>query len=134
VNSLILRTASPLLLILLALYSMFVLWRGHYEPGGGFVGGLLLAGGVALHALSTDSFKARAVLRALPRTLIGVGLLVGVASGVAGLFAGAELFAPLWGGYIPGLGAVGTVPLFGISVYLVVAGTSTEILLTLAEE
>lgn len=133
-NSMILRTAAPLLLILLAIYSMFVLWRGHYEPGGGFVGGLLLAGGVALYALSADPGKARELFRALPRTLIGVGLLVGVASGVAGLTIGEALFFPLWGGYIPGLGALGTVPFFAISVYLVVAGTAAEILLTLAEE
>jgi multicomponent Na+:H+ antiporter subunit B len=133
-NSLILRTAAPLLLILLALYSMFVLWRGHYEPGGGFVGGLLLAGGIALYALSKDTGSARKVLRILPRTLLGLGLLVGVASGVAGLVAGHALFHPLWAGYIPGLGALGTVPLFAISVYLVVAGTAAEILLTLAEE
>ena len=133
-NSLILRTTAPLLLILLALYSVFVLWRGHYEPGGGFVGGLLLAGGVALYALSSDPRNARKLLRALPRTLIGVGLLIGVVAAVAGIAIGEAVFYPIWAGYLPGVGALGTVPLFGVSVYLVVAGTASEILLTLAEE
>jgi multicomponent Na+:H+ antiporter subunit B len=133
-NSLILRTITPFLLILLAVYSIFVLFRGHYEPGGGFVGGLLLAGGIGLYAIGGESAQARQLLRVLPRTLMGLGLLVGVLSAVAGLLVGEPLFAPIWWGYVPGLGAMGTVPLFGLSVYLVVAGTASEILLTLAEE
>ena len=133
-NSLILKTTAPLLLILLALYSVFVLWRGHYEPGGGFVGGLLLAGGVGLYALSAGPGKARELLRMLPRTLLGAGLLLGIGAGVAGLAIGEAVFFPIWGIYIPGVGATGTVPLFAICVYLVVAGTAAEILLTLAED
>ena len=37
-DSLILRTATRLLLSLMLLFSFFILLRGHNEPGGGFIG------------------------------------------------------------------------------------------------
>jgi hypothetical protein len=40
-GSLILRTAARFLLPLLLLFSIFVLLRGHDEPGGGFIAGLV---------------------------------------------------------------------------------------------
>ena len=42
-NSLVLSTVTRLLAPLLLVFSIFVLLRGHNEPGGGFIGGLLAA-------------------------------------------------------------------------------------------
>jgi L-alanine-DL-glutamate epimerase-like enolase superfamily enzyme len=53
-NSLILRTAARYLLPLLILFSIFLLFRGHNEPGGGFVAGLVAAAAFALYALAAD--------------------------------------------------------------------------------
>ena len=50
-KTLILRTASDYLLPLLLVFSVFILLRGHYLPGGGFVGGLIAAIAFVLHAL-----------------------------------------------------------------------------------
>ena len=36
-TSLILRTTAPLLEVLLVLFSLFLLLRGHNEPGGGLI-------------------------------------------------------------------------------------------------
>jgi multicomponent Na+:H+ antiporter subunit B len=43
VNTLIFRTVAPFLTALMLLFSVFVLLRGHNEPGGGFIGGLIAA-------------------------------------------------------------------------------------------
>ncbi len=40
-NTLIFRTVAPFLTALMVLFSIFVLLRGHNEPGGGFIGGLI---------------------------------------------------------------------------------------------
>jgi multicomponent Na+:H+ antiporter subunit B len=134
VEPLILRAASRLVTGLLALLSVFMLLRGHDDPGGGFIGGLLLAAGVAVRSLSHGPAAARALLRVDPRTLVGIGVLLAVAAALAGPVVGAPLLAPLWVATVPGVGHVGTVLLFDVGVYLAVAGTGLTILLVLAEE
>lgn len=135
VQSLILRTTAGFLLILLMVYSIFILLRGHNEPGGGFIGGLLIAAGFALYALAFDAAAARRLLRIDPRLLLGIGLLIAAASGARALVL-AEPFMQAWWFpvMIPGVGKIGTVLMFDIGVYLTVLGTALQILLTLSEE
>lgn len=133
--SLILQTGTRFLQVLLLLFSVFMLLRGHNEPGGGFVGGLLAAGAFALYMLAFDVKDARRLLRVNPLTLVGAGLLVVAASGTAALFAGRPFLTGLW--YprpIPGIGKISTVLAFDIGVYLVVVGTALVVVFTLAEE
>ena len=58
-NSLILRTATPLLAGLMLLFSVYVLLRGHNEPGGGFIGGLIGASAFAIYAIAEGLAAAR---------------------------------------------------------------------------
>ena len=67
-NSLLLRTAARFLVTLLLLFSIFLLLRGHNEPGGGFVGGLVAAGAFALYGLASNVVEARRALRVDTRT------------------------------------------------------------------
>ena len=87
IPSLILRTSTRALLVLLLLFSIFELLRGHNEPGGGFIGGLLAAAAIALYGLAFGVDAARALLRVPPLTVAGAGLLVAAAAGVAALAA-----------------------------------------------
>ncbi|MEO1236730.1 MAG: MnhB domain-containing protein, partial [Planctomycetota bacterium] len=47
-SSLLLRTAVKLIFPLTLLFAAYTALKGHNEPGGGFVGGLLAASGFAL--------------------------------------------------------------------------------------
>ena len=47
-RSLILRTVAPLIVGLMVLFSIFVLLRGHNEPGGGFIGGLIAVAALSI--------------------------------------------------------------------------------------
>ncbi len=135
-QSLILRTAGHFLLPLLLLFSLFLLFRGHNEPGGGFIAGLVAAAAVVLYLFSMDIDAARRVLRVDPRSLLGSGMLLAVLSGVPGIFRGQPFFtAQWWEITVPGLGMVklSSVLLFDIGVYLVVIGAVLTIMLTLAE-
>ncbi len=132
-DSLILRTTTRVLMPLLLLFSFFELLRGHNEPGGGFVGGLLAAGGICLYMLAHGVDGARRVLRVDPRTLIGAGLLLALAAGLVPVFRGDPFLTGVWAeGKVPGIGKVSTVLLFDIGVYLVVAGTTLLMVLSLA--
>ena len=65
-RSIVLRTATGYLLPLLLLFSVFALLRGHNEPGGGFVGGLIAAAAYALYAVGYDVESARKILQVNP--------------------------------------------------------------------
>ena len=136
-ESLILSTAARYLLPLLLLFSIFLLLRGHYEPGGGFVGGLVAAAAFALYVIAFGVLRTRQVLRLDPRILIGVGLLIAAVSGMfAWLFSiGNPYFTAIWlKNPWPVLGKVGTPLLFDIGVYFVVLGVVLKIIFVLAED
>lgn len=136
-SSLILQTATRYLLPLLVLFSIFLLIRGHHEPGGGFIGGLVAASAVGLCALAFDAPTARRMMIAEPHHLAGLGLLTALASGIPGLLEGAPYLTAVWASTdVPGIGhlEVGTPLLFDVGVYFTVVGVVLAILLTLAEE
>ena len=134
-TSLILPTAARYLLPLLLLFSVFLLLRGHHEPGGGFVGGLVFAAAYALYAIAHDVATARRALGLNPRLLIGIGLLVALSSGVISILAGEPFMTGLWTDFtVPLLGKLGTPMMFDMGVYLVVIGVTLTIIFALAEE
>src|SRR5690554_8239522 len=71
-GSLILLTATRYLVPVLFLFSLYLLTRGHNEPGGGFVGGLVASSAFALYAIAHSLDQARALLRIPTRTMIGL--------------------------------------------------------------
>jgi multicomponent Na+:H+ antiporter subunit B len=131
--SLILRTATRFLMALLLLFSVFLLLRGHNEPGGGFIGGLVAATAFVLYAIAFDVESARRALRVEPRNLIGVGLLLAAGSGVVPLMLGRPFMSGMWWMW-KGVPAAGTPVLFDVGVFLVVVGVTLTIVLSLAEE
>lgn len=134
-DSLILRTAARLLLVLMLVLAVFVLMRGHNDPGGGFIGGLLAAGAVAIYQLACGVEKARELLRVEPRALAGFGLLTSVFGGLTALFDGKVFLTGVWATReVPGIGKVGTPLVFDLGVFLLVIGAVLTILFTLDEE
>ena len=127
-TSLILRTAARVLMPLLLLFALFLLIRGHNEPGGGFVGGLVVAAAFSLYAIAYGVEQARRALLVEPLTLLSTGLLVALMSGFPAVAAGQPFFTGLW------IGPVGTPLLFDIGVFLVVVGVMLTMIFNLAEE
>jgi multicomponent Na+:H+ antiporter subunit B len=130
--SVILTTAIQYLLPLLLLFSLFLLLRGHNEPGGGFTGGLVAAAALALYALATSVTEAQRLLRVDLRTLMSLGLGCALVAGVLGVLSGAPFMTGLWYAQpLPVIGKLGTPLLFDVGVYLVVIGVTLKILFTL---
>jgi multicomponent Na+:H+ antiporter subunit B len=135
VTSLILTTATRLLLPILLMFSLFLLLRGHNEPGGGFTGGLVAASGFALYALARGVGAARRLVRADTRIITVSGLAIALTSGIPALFTGRPFLTGVWSpAGFPGAGKVGTPLMFDVGVYLLVIGITLTILFTLAEE
>ena len=128
--------ASPLLFWLLAALSVVVLLRGHNAIGGGFVGGLTAALAFAVVALARGVHEARSRLRWHPLALVGVGLLLAVASGLPGLLVHGDYLAHLWGSVeLAGIRVKqGTTLVFDLGVYLAVLGTVLAFLFGLTRQ
>ena len=134
-TSSILQTATRFLLPLLLLFAVFLLLRGHNEPGGGVVGGLVVAAAFVLYSIAYGISASRRALLVEPSTLLGAGLLVAAASGVPAVLLGRPFMTALWTRVGGGSVAVdvGTPLLFDVGVFLAVIGVVLTIVLTLGD-
>ena len=131
---LIFRTAAGFLLPLLLLLSLFLLLRGHYLPGGGFVGGIIAAIAFILHAFAFGLRSTRKLLRVHPMGFMPVGLALAVFSAILPLLQGLRVMTGLWlNDPFPVVGLIGSALLFDIGVYLVVLGVALTIIFTISE-
>ncbi|MGV2182549.1 Na+/H+ antiporter subunit B [Rhizobium rhizogenes] len=134
-NTLIFRTAAPFLTALILLFSVFVLLRGHNEPGGGFIGGLIAASGFAIYGIACGVSAVRRAIVFHPLAIAGFGLLASTVAGLLSIFSGVPFMTGLWiyphlfGAEVP----LSSLMLFDIGVYLVVVGAITSIALALEE-
>lgn len=134
-NSLILRTATNFILALLLLFAVFVLLRGHYYPGGGFVGGLIAAIAFILHSFANGLKSTRDLIRIHPGFLMPFGLAICILSAISPIFIdGSSLMTALWFEQkLPVIGLVGSALFFDVGVFFVVIGAALTIILTVAE-
>ncbi|WP_320196023.1 Na(+)/H(+) antiporter subunit B [Agrobacterium rosae] len=134
-NTLIFRTIAPVMTSLMLLFSIFVLLRGHNEPGGGFIGGLIAVSALAIYGIAFGVETVRRAIVFHPLSIAGFGLLLATLSGIASVFAGVPFMTGLW--IYPSFAGVevplATVISFDIGVYLVVVGGFTAIALALEE-
>ena len=135
-RSLILQTFTRLLVTLMLLFSLFLLWRGHNLPGGGFIGALVASAAFALHAIAFGVASARSILRYDPRTLMAWGMIFAGAAGLFGLAAGKPYMTGLWLELHIGesLLKLGTPLIFDIGVFLTVIGMVVAVIFSLEEE
>jgi multicomponent Na+:H+ antiporter subunit B len=128
-NTLIFRTIAPLLTVVMLVFSIFVLLRGHNEPGGGFIGGLIGAAAIAIYGIAMGPEPAKRALRLDPLEIAGAGLVLAALSGLVSMPFELPFLTRLWGEVV-GV-TVSTPTVFDIGVYLVVFGTLTAIALGL---
>lgn len=134
-TSSILQTAARLLMPLLLLFAVFLELRGHNQPGGGFVGGLVVAASFVLYSIAFGVDAARRALLVRPSTLLGIGLLIALVSGLPGVVDGRPFMTAIWTTVTVGTTVldVGTPLIFDIGVFLTVIGVVLTIVFTLAE-
>lgn len=138
-NSLILSAATRILVPAILLLSLFVFYRGHNEPGGGFIGGLLAAAAFALLEKAEGREATMRALRFRPQSISAFGLGCALVAGVWGAFAYGAFLKGVWplltvapDGSKSGL-PFGSIFLFDLGVYLVVLGAVCGILFALED-
>ena len=126
-----------LLLPMAGLVSVFFLLRGHNLPGGGFIGGLVLATAVIVQYMVGGTMWVEARLRVHPLQWMGCGLLSAAGAGlIAWLWSKPFLTAHSAHLHLPVLGDlhISTVLLFDLGVYMLVVGATMLILVALAHQ
>jgi multicomponent Na+:H+ antiporter subunit B len=135
-QTLILRTASPVLCALMILYSVFITLRGHNDPGGGFIGGLIAVSAFAIYGISHGVGAVRRAMVFHPMAIAGFGLFFATLTGLLAYFTGEPFFTGKWA--FPEIFgttvALSTPMFFDIGVYFVVVGAITSIALALEED
>ncbi len=126
-----------LLLPVAGVISVFFLLRGHNAPGGGFVGGLVLATAFIVQYLVGGALWVESRMRIHPQYWMATGLLAASAAGAGAWLASRAFLTNLsWDLHLPLLGDLhlSTVLLFDVGVYALVIGATTLILVALAHQ
>lgn len=134
-DPILLRVASKIILPLLLMFSVFLLLRGHYLPGGGFVGGLVASIAFVLHSFANGLSETKKIQRISSRALMPLGLTISLVSAALPIFIGDSYLTVVW--YpkaLPVIGRFGTALFFDLGVYLVVVGATLTIIFGISEK
>lgn len=137
INDVILRTASKGLAFIIFTFSFFIFLAGHNNPGGGFIGGLIAAGGLVLLTLAFGTRVVRLILPVNYRTLTATGLLIAVLTGVGSFIFDVPFLTHTFGHVdlpIFGETELATATIFDLGVYFSVIGVAMTIILTIGED
>ncbi|WP_106497535.1 Na(+)/H(+) antiporter subunit B [Lentibacillus sp. Marseille-P4043] len=136
-NDLILRTTTSVIAFILLGFAVYLLLAGHNSPGGGFVGGLMTASAIVLMYMSYGMEAVKKILPINFRTLIPIGLLIAVSTGIGSFVFNVPFLSHTFGHFtLPILGEVelATAMLFDMGVYVTVLGVTMTIILTIAND
>ncbi len=136
-ESIILQIAARHMRPLLIVLSLVVLYRGHNEPGGGFIGGLMFGAAYILYAMAFGVVKTRESLSFNPINLTALGLLVALVSGLPALFVGDIFMTGEWYTFFAQTAfelKLGTPLIFDVGVYFAVAGMLMLVMFSIMEE
>ncbi|MCX2923677.1 Na+/H+ antiporter subunit A [Streptomyces sp. NEAU-W12] len=130
-RSVLMEVATRLLFPSTLVLSLFLLFSGHYRPGGGFSGGLVAGLAFVLRYLVGGQADLGAAVRLRPVAVAGTGLLIAAVVGLVPLaFGGTPLDSDLVTWHLPLLGEVkwATSVFLDVGVYLLVVGVVLKLL------
>ena len=132
--TLIVKKTTQLIAGIVFLYGIYVIIHGHLTPGGGFAGGVIVAGSFILLILAYGSDFIRLTKEESGSTITeNIATLMFLLIALAGMIAGAKAFFHNWlpAGKVGELVSAGVLPLYNIVVGIEVAASILTIFLAL---
>ena len=137
VNNLILQFTSKIVFFMIFFFAVHVFFAGHYTPGGGFVGGLLMASAIVLLIIAYDLKTVQAVLPFNFMYITAVGLIIAFLTAAYPMLLNKPFFTHFYDYFnLPLIGktSLHTAALFDLGVFLVVVGVTMTIIQTIGED
>ncbi|KOF12019.1 Na(+)/H(+) antiporter subunit B [Planomicrobium chinense] len=137
INDVILKTVSQAGVLIILTFGVYLFLSGHNQPGGGFIGGLVLATAFVLMFLTFDS---ETVNKAIPfdfKKISALGVLLAFSSSALPMFFGQPFMSQTFGYFdlpIFGKTELATVTLFESGVALTVIGVVVNIITSISED
>jgi multicomponent Na+:H+ antiporter subunit B len=134
-NIILEKIVSAFLKVML-LFSIYLLVRGHNNPGGGFIAAIIASSGFTFYAIIFGTASVEKMLKLSTQQWSGIGLLLVFIAAILPLFFSPEVLTGLW---IPdsfpviGFLHLGTPLLFDTGVFIVVTGVILTIILSIME-
>ncbi len=124
-HPMMLVVVTRVLLPLILMVGVFIFLRGHNQPGGGFVAGLVIAIGLVMQYMASGFGWAAARMKVDFHVLIALGILIATATGIGAWFNGLPYLTSAYGYvHLPPLEEfeLATAALFDLGVFLAVLG------------
>jgi len=137
INDVILHTVTKIVVFIILTFGVYLFLSGHNTPGGGFIGGLVLASAIVLLYLSNDI---KTVQKRLPldfKLVAATGVLLSTGTGLGSLLFGAPFMSQTFAYFdLPFFGKteLTTVTIFEAGVALAVVGVVVTIILSISED
>lgn len=136
-DSFILRKSATFISLIVQIFAVYLFFRGHNLPGGGFIAGVASAIGILILIFANGSAIITRIIPFDPLRLCAWGLLVATVSGILGLLlSGAFLTHYHYKDpEFPVLGSLylGTPQVFDLGVFMVVLGVVLKITIVLMD-
>ncbi|UJL46239.1 Na(+)/H(+) antiporter subunit B [Virgibacillus sp. NKC19-16] len=137
INNVILRAVTKIVVFIILTLAVYLFLSGHNNPGGGFVGGLVLASAFVLLFIV---FDIETIQKAVPfdfKKIAALGAFIAVATGFGSLLFGEPFLSQAFDYFdlpIFGETELATVTLFEAGVALAVVGVVVTIILSISED
>lgn len=137
INDVILQTITKVVVFIILTFGVELFLAGHNNPGGGFIGGLVLSSALVLLFLVYDIETVKKGIPVDFKKVAAVGVLFAVGTGLGSVFFGVEFLTHTFETFnLPVFGdtELATVVLFEIGVALTVVGTVVTIISSIGED
>lgn len=137
INDVILRTAAKIIVFIILTFGVYLFFSGHNSPGGGFIGGLVLASAFVLLYLSNGIERVHKSLPLDFKLVAALGVLLATGTGLGSLLFGEPFISQTFAYFdLPLLGKreLTTVTIFEAGVALAVIGVVVTIILSISED
>ena len=136
-RSLVFEIGARMVFHPIMIFSLFLLFSGHNNPGGGFAGGMLAGIALIVRYLAGGRYELALATRIRPGAILGIGMTLATTAALAPIpFGGTVLQTTVFDLVLPVFNEVhlATALFFDVGVYLIVIGLVLDILSSLGAE